>query len=95
VEEGVCASKGYDRLYRCTWTATDKAGNTTQLIIYLKVACPVVNTPDLQPNFTFGGTSYRKGDVKMVIININEIENGPTSGAINFFLPKSTGLVLQ
>ncbi|MFK7983254.1 MAG: HYR domain-containing protein [Saprospiraceae bacterium] len=91
VEDGVCASKGYDKLYRCTWTATDLAGNTTQLLIYIKVACPVVNTPDLQPNFTFGGTSYMKGDVKMVIININEIENGPTSEAIKFFLPKSTG----
>jgi len=87
----VCASKGYDRLYRCVWTATDKAGNSTELTIYLRVACPVTKTPDLLPNFTFSGTSFSKGDEKMVIININEIENGTTSGAIKFFLPKSSG----
>ena len=91
IENNVCATKGYDRLYRCIWTATDKAGNSTQLIVYLKVACPVVNNPDLQPNFTFGATSFQKGDMKMVIININEIANGPTNSEIKFFLPKSSG----
>lgn len=91
IENNVCASKGYDRLYRCVWTATDKAGNSTELIVYLKIACPMVNTPDLQPNFTFGNTSFTKGATKMVIININEIDNGPTSSAIKFFLPKSSG----
>jgi len=93
IENNVCASKGYDRLYRCIWTATDAAGNSSQLIVYLRVACPVVNTPDLQPNFTFGNTSFTKGATKMVIININEIDNGPTSGAIKFFLPKSSGFI--
>ena len=91
IENKVCASKGYDRLYRCIWTAKDKSGNTTQSVVYLRIACPVVNTPDLQPNFTFAATSFKKGDVKMVIININEIDNGPAVGAIKFFLPKSSG----
>ncbi len=86
-----CDTRGYDRLYECIWTATDVNGNSTSITLFVRVECPTVNTPDLQPNFTFGPTSFQNGQSKMVIININEINNGPTTGAIRFFLPKSSG----
>ena len=31
IEDGVCASRGYDSLYRCIWTATDNSGNSTEV----------------------------------------------------------------
>jgi len=80
-----------DRVFRCVWTATDLDGNTSQIVLFIKVLCPTTNTPDLQPNFKFGQTSFQEGQSKMVIININEINDGPTTGPIRFFLPNSTG----
>ncbi len=95
IENNVCASKGYDRLYRCIWTATDKSGNTTQSIVYLRIACPVVNTPDLQPTIDFGSQNYSQGESKDVIIYINEIISGPTNGEIVFFIPNSDGFTYE
>ena len=91
IENNVCASKGYDRLYKCVWIATDKAGNSTQLVVYLKVACPVISLPDLQPTIDFGSQNYTQGESKDVIIIINEIIDGPTNGEIVFFIPNSDG----
>jgi hypothetical protein len=39
LENNACGHKDYDRLYKCTWTATDKAGNTNSIVVFLKIAC--------------------------------------------------------
>jgi hypothetical protein len=47
--------------------------------------------PDLTPTFTFSFTAYSINDTRDVVININEINNIPTSGVIRFFVPFSSG----
>ena len=41
-KKGICAIDGYTILLHCTWMATDKCGNTSQLEIFIKI---IDNTP--------------------------------------------------
>ena len=52
---------------------------------------PSASDIDLFPNATFGSMTFNVGDSKMVVININEIKNNPTTGTITFFVPSATG----
>ena len=47
--------------------------------------------PDLTPTFTSSFTTYVAGDVRDVVININEINGVATAGTIQFFVPNSSG----
>ena len=46
---------------------------------------------DLFPNFTFGNTTFNQGEVRNIVVNINEIAGGTTSGQLQFFIPNSAG----
>jgi len=48
-------------------------------------------TIDLVPNFTFSNTTFLPGEIKDVVININEVAGGTTYQQIEFFIPNSVG----
>jgi hypothetical protein len=50
---------------------------------------------DLTPTFSFGGTSYVVNQTREVIINIIEINNVPTTGAVQFFVPLPGGVAFD
>jgi hypothetical protein len=53
--------------------------------------CITAAKPDLFINFTFGNTTYAVGDMRYVVINVNEIASVATSGEITLFIPNSAG----
>jgi hypothetical protein len=55
---------------------------------YVDASAPAA---DLFPNYTFSNTTFNVGDVRDVIININEIKGNATTGQIQFFVPFSSG----
>ena len=55
---------------------------------YVDASAPAA---DLFPNYTFSNTTFNVGDVRDVIININEIKGNSTTGQIQFFVPFSSG----
>ncbi|WP_428667119.1 FG-GAP-like repeat-containing protein [Runella sp.] len=63
--------------------------------VYGDVPSTIVGQPDLFPNATFGSMTFNVGDSKMVIININEIKNDPTTGTIAFFVPSAAGFTFD
>ena len=52
---------------------------------------PVSDGADLFPNFTFVNQTFTQGETKTVLLNINEIAGGATTGQIEFFVPHSVG----
>lgn len=50
-----------------------------------------VLSADLFPNYTFSNTTFKAGESRDIIININEIKGNPTTGQIQFFVPFSAG----
>ncbi|MBB3842248.1 hypothetical protein FHS57_006279 [Runella defluvii] len=57
---------------------------------------PTANGPatDLFANYTFGNVTFKANDTRTVIININEIKGGATSGIVEFFVPTMTGYTM-
>jgi len=95
LDEGIfnngCLTRGYDRLFRCVWTATDLSGNTSEIVLFIKVACEDEATrPDLTPRIIANPTGLIRNVTTPFIVEINNID-GPTNGLVNFAILKSAG----
>lgn len=86
-----CGSGGYFNTFRCVWTATDDANNTSTIEVFLYVLCPPVPDADIFVSRGFFDPIYEVGEEKpFTIILDNFIEGSTTSGRIKFRMTKNS-----
>lgn len=78
-----------------TYIAVDPFGaNVASCSFNVTIIGVCDESPDLFPTYTFGSNVFQEGDIKNIIVNLNEINGENTNGVVSFFVPNLSGYTI-